>query len=193
MWSGVAQRVHCSNCCGTSHKFSFKDQGNCSINKSCQILCNSLSCKDQGRSHFLGMLPAKVVLFEYDFTDHNKLWKIIKRWKYQTILSVSWENCMPAKKQLIEPCMEQLTGSGLRKECEKDACCHHVYLTYMDSTYKFKAGWVTSWNIDCQEKHQQLQTCRWGCTAEAKRNQRTSWWDWKRRMKNLAENKLLKN
>ena len=47
---------------------------------------------------------------------------------------------MPAKKQLIEPYIGKLTGSGLRKEYVKDACCHPVYLTYMDGTYKFQAG-----------------------------------------------------
>ena len=29
-----------------------------------------------------------------DCVDHNKLWKIHKRWKYQTTLPVSWETCM---------------------------------------------------------------------------------------------------
>ena len=26
--------------------------------------------------------------------DHNKLWKLLRRWKYQTTLPVSWETCM---------------------------------------------------------------------------------------------------
>ena len=30
----------------------------------------------------------------FDCVDHNKLWKILKRWEYQIILPVSWEICM---------------------------------------------------------------------------------------------------
>ena len=40
--------------------------------------------------------------------------KLLKKWKYQTILPVSWETCMRFKKQQLEPCMEQLVGSRLR-------------------------------------------------------------------------------
>ena len=42
--------------------------------------------------------------------------KLLKRWEYQTILPVSWETCMQVKKQQLDPCMEQLIGSRLRKE-----------------------------------------------------------------------------
>ena len=31
--------------------------------------------------------------------DHNKLWKILKRWKYQTTLFASWETYVQVKKQ----------------------------------------------------------------------------------------------
>ena len=50
-----------------------------------------------------------------DFVDHNKLGKHLERWEYQTILAV-WETCMWVKKQQLEPCVEQLTGSvGIEK------------------------------------------------------------------------------
>ena len=53
----------------------------------------------------------------FDCVDHNKLWKILKRWEYQTTLPASWEICMPVKKQQSEPDMEQWTGcSKLGKE-----------------------------------------------------------------------------
>ena len=45
--------------------------------------------------------------------DHNKLWKIVKQWEYQTTLPASWEICMQVKKQQLEPDMEQWTGSEL--------------------------------------------------------------------------------
>ena len=41
---------------------------------------------------------------------------------------------MLVKKQQFEPCMEQLTGSGLRKEYYKAVYCHPVYLPYTQST-----------------------------------------------------------
>ena len=53
--------------------------------------------------------------------------KLLKRWEYQTILPVSWETCMWVKKQQLEPCMEQVTGWGLRKEYKRAVCYHPVY------------------------------------------------------------------
>ena len=67
------------------------------------------------------------------FTDYAKaltVWiiinygKLLKRWEYQTILTVSWETCMWVKKQQLEPCMEQLMGSRSRKEYDRAICCH---------------------------------------------------------------------
>ena len=48
---------------------------------------------------------------DYDCADHNKLWKILKRWEYQTSWPASWETCMQVRKQLLELDMEQQTGS----------------------------------------------------------------------------------
>ena len=69
----------------------------------------------------------------FDCVDHNKLWKILKWWEYQTTLPTSWEICMQVKKQQLEPDMEQQTGSKLGKECVKAVYCHPAYLTYMQS------------------------------------------------------------
>ena len=38
--------------------------------------------------------------------------KLLERWEHQTILPVFWETYMQAKMQQLEPCMEQLIGSG---------------------------------------------------------------------------------
>ena len=37
----------------------------------------------------------------FDCVDHNKLWKILKRWEYQTTFPVSWEICMQVRKQKL--------------------------------------------------------------------------------------------
>ena len=63
--------------------------------------------------------------------DHYKLWKILKRWEYQTTLPICWEICMQVKKQQMEPDMEQQTGSKLGKEYIKAVYCHHAYVIYM--------------------------------------------------------------
>ena len=63
--------------------------------------------------------------------EHNKLWKILKWWEYQTTLPNSCEICMQIKKQQLEPDMEQWTGSKLEKEYVKVVYCHPTYLTYV--------------------------------------------------------------
>ena len=60
--------------------------------------------------------------------------KFLKRWKYKTTWPASWETCVQIKNQQLEPDMEQLTGSKLRKEYVKVVYCHPTYLTYIQST-----------------------------------------------------------
>ena len=43
----------------------------------------------------------------FDCVDHNKLWKIWKRWEYQTTWPASWETYMQLRKQQLELDMEQ--------------------------------------------------------------------------------------
>ena len=59
--------------------------------------------------------------------DHNKLWKSLKRWEYQTIWPASWEICMQVKKQQLEPDMEQQMGSKSGKKYIKAVYCHFAY------------------------------------------------------------------
>ena len=95
--------------------------------------------------------------------------KLLKRWEYQTILPVSWETCMWVKKQELELCMEQPVGSRLRKKYDRAVCSHPVCLIYTLSTlWKCLAGWVTSWNQDRWEKHQQPQIW-WWCHSSGKK------------------------
>ena len=50
---------------------------------------------------------------------------------------------MQVKKQHLEPYMEQLTGSNLRKEYNKAIYYHPVYLTYMHNTSCKMLGWMS--------------------------------------------------
>ena len=49
----------------------------------------------------------------------QQIGKFLKRQEYQTTLAASWETCMQAKKQQLEPVTEQKTGSKLGKEYVK--------------------------------------------------------------------------
>ena len=70
----------------------------------------------------------------FDYVDHNKSGKFLKRWEYKTTLLASWETCMQVKKQQLELDMEQQTGSKLGEEYVRGVYCQPAYLTYMQST-----------------------------------------------------------
>ena len=46
----------------------------------------------------------------------TKCGKLLKRWEYQTTLTISWETLMQVKKQQLELYLEQRIGSKLGKE-----------------------------------------------------------------------------
>ena len=49
---------------------------------------------------------------------------------------------LQAGQEVIEPDMEQQTGSKLGKEFIKAVCCHPAYLTNMQSTSCEMPGWM---------------------------------------------------
>ena len=112
--------------------------------------------------------------------------KLLKGWEYQTTWPASWEICMQVKKQQLEPDMEQQTGSKLGKEYVKAVYCHSAYLTYMQSTSCEMPGWMKHklesrfWGEIWITSDMQMTTPLW---QKVKRNQRASWWKWKRRVK----------
>ena len=89
----------------------------------------------------------------FDYMDHNKLWKILKRWEYQTTWPAPWEICMQVKKQQLELDMEQQNGSKSGKEYANIVTLL-IELICRVFHEKYWAGWSTSWNQDCQEKYQ---------------------------------------
>ena len=78
----------------------------------------------------------------FDYVDHNKLWKFLKSWEYQTTWPASWEICMQVRKQWLELDIEQQTGSKSAKEYIKAVYCHPAYLTYMQSSKWEMPGWM---------------------------------------------------
>ena len=47
---------------------------------------------------------------------------------------------MRVEKQLLEPDMEQLTGSELGKEYDKAVYCYPAYLTYIQNSVQFSCS-----------------------------------------------------
>ena len=80
--------------------------------------------------------------------DHSLLWittnygKFLKRWEYQTTLAASWETCMQAKKQQLEPDMEKWACSKFGKEYTKAVYCHPTNLTSMQSISCKMQDWM---------------------------------------------------
>ena len=88
-----------------------------------------------------------------DCVDPNKLWKTLEEMGIPDHLTCLLRNLYAGQEATVRTRMEQLTGSGLRKEYDKAIYCHSVYLTYTQSTScKMRTGWVTSWNQDRWEK-----------------------------------------
>ena len=73
----------------------------------------------------------------FDFVDHNKLWKILNEMGIPDHLTCLLRN-LQAGQEVIEPDMEQQTGSKLGKEFIKAVCCHPVYLTIFKSIYNMQ-------------------------------------------------------
>ena len=77
----------------------------------------------------------------FDCVDHNKL-KILKEMRIPDPLISSCETYEQAKKQQLEPDIEQQTCSKLGKQYVKAVYCHSVYLIYMQSTSGETLGWI---------------------------------------------------
>ena len=71
----------------------------------------------------------------FDDVDHNKLWKLLERWEYQTTLPVSWETCMCFKKQPDIRTRHGTTdgfktGKGVQG-CTLSPCLFNFYAEYI--------------------------------------------------------------
>ena len=122
----------------------------------------------------------------FDCVDHNKLWKILKRWEYQTTWPASWEICIQVKKQQLELDMEQLTGLKLGKEYIKAVYCHpaHLYAEYI-----MRNAGVHEAQVGIKIAGRNINNIRYAedttLMAESKMELKC-WWKWKRRVKNTG-------
>ena len=66
---------------------------------------------------------------------------------------------MWVKKQQLEPCMEQMIGSGLRNEYDRTVCCHHVCLIYAD--YIMSNAWLDELQAGIQVAGRNINNLRY--------------------------------
>ena len=66
----------------------------------------------------------------FDCVDHNKLWKILKSWEYQTTWPAFWEICIQVRKQQLELDMKKI-GKGVRQGCILSPCLFNFYAEYI--------------------------------------------------------------
>ena len=110
--------------------------------------------------------------------------KFLKRWKYQTTWSASWETYMQVRKQQLELDIKQQTGSKLGKRPSRLYIVTLLfYLICRIHHEKSWTGWSPSWNQDCWEKN--INKLRYADDTTLM-TERASWWKWKRRVKKLA-------
>ena len=74
--------------------------------------------------------------------DYNKLWKILKDMGIPDHLTCLLRNLYAGPETILEPGMEQQTGSRLGKEDVKAVYCHLAYLTFLQSTSCEMSGWI---------------------------------------------------
>ena len=151
-WGGRSNALH-------------NNTSSCSLNMFCLCLCIYLMLehrKDKGSP------PPKIYIYIYIclcFTDYakafncvdlSKLWKILKEMEIPDHLTCLLRNLYAGQEETVRTRHEIMDlfqiGKGLHQACYtvtlliKLLCrAHHV---------KYQAGWITSWNQDCQEKYQ---------------------------------------
>ena len=148
-----------------------------------------LNHREQGNSRKISTSASLTVRKPFTVYITTNCGKFLNRWEYQTTLPASWETCMQVKKQELEPDIEQRTGSKLGKEYVKPVHCHPACLTYRQSTSCERRGWMKH-KLESRLPGKISITLDMNMTPplrqKVKKNWRSSWWKWKRRVKKLA-------
>ena len=84
------------------YKLGFKEAEGPKI----KLLTFAGSWRKQGSSRKPSTSVSLTMLKAFECMDHNTLWKIFKRWKYQTTFPDSQETCRWVKYQQVEPYTE---------------------------------------------------------------------------------------
>ena len=129
----------------------------------------------------------------FDCVDHNKLWKILKGvgiWDYLTCRLRNLYGSLEATVRTGHGTMDWFqTGKGVHQGLSP--CLFNLYTEYIiqnagldDSQAGIKIAGRNTNNLRYVDDTTLMQ--------KVKRNRRTSWWGWKRRVKKLAWNSAFK-
>ena len=118
-------------------------------------------------------------------TNCGKFWK---RWDYQNTWAASWENLYTDQDATVRTGCGTTDWFQIGKGDVKAVYCHPAYLTYMQSESWETLGWMKHklesrllGEISITSDMQMIPPL-W----QKPKNQRASWWKWKRRVKKLA-------
>ena len=124
----------------------------------------------------------------FDYVDHNKLWKILKEMEIQDHLPCLLRNLYAGQEATVRTGHGTdwfQIGKGVRQGCILSPCLFNFYAEYImrnAGREEAQAGIkIAGRNIN-NFKYADNTTLM----AEVKKNERASWWKWKRRVKNLA-------
>ena len=78
----------------------------------------------------------------FDCVDHNRLWKIVKEMGISDHFTCLLRNLYASQEAMLEPDMEQQTGSKSEKEYVKAVYRHPAYLIYMQNASCEMPGWM---------------------------------------------------
>ena len=87
----------------------------------------------------------------FNCVDHHKLWEILKEMGMPDNLTCLLRNLYAGKEATVRTGHGKTDWFQIGKEVYQAIYCHPAYLTCMQKSW---AGWITSWNQDCQEKYQ---------------------------------------
>ena len=111
----------------------------------------------------------------------GKFWK---RWAYQTTWPASWETGMQVRRQHETTNWFQI-GKGVHKGCILSPCVFNLYAEYIMRNAGLEEAQLKSRLLGeiSITSDMQMTPPFW---QKVKKNQRASWWKWKRRVKKLA-------
>ena len=124
----------------------------------------------------------------FDCVDDNKLWEILKEMGIPDHITCLRRNFYAGQEATLRT-RHGTTGSKMGKEYIKAVYCNPAYLTYMQSTWCKISGWMKH-ELESRLLGEILTTSDMQMTPhfwqKAKRNQKASFWKWKKRVKKLA-------
>ena len=90
---------------------------------------------------------------DFDYVDHNILWKILKKMEAPDHLICLLRNLYAGQEATVKTGLGW-TDSKLGKEYIKTVYCHLAYLTYAEYIMRNAGLDEASWNQDCLENYQ---------------------------------------